>query len=364
MTAQILLVDDDAELIKVLRSNLQKQLSDDDVEVELWVPSKEDHQDPDLILEQKSSGTELVVTDYDLTKKGMRGFQGTNVRNWCQRNLIPVGDFSRGNQKSLPDEPDLFSMRVPVIPEELAAPFIATVYRGFSSIRAKVNATPLKGTNLSAMAAIVLGRPKLEPSVSLYFSRLASSTPWIRKRLSEMAEEGSAGHREDTAKLVSYVLGHAIQNLILAFPGPLMNLPVLAAYLSTLPDDANEFVQKASLEAYTGPFADLGPYYWREEVDEFIDRLVDGSEAEPPSDESLVNHFALGLALGRIPTPHKCSRGNCEGKRGGFWCPFTKRPVCVRGDCSEATTAWIPDGADLCRVEKDFFDEFAPLLGL
>ena len=362
---QILLIDDEPEKIRTLEKNLKKELEGDRVEVNLWIPEL-DSEPEEYFADINKGNTELVITDYDLTKKGLRGFQGSNVRNWCQEKLIPVADFTRGKHTSLPDEPDLFGMRVPTTSEEDALKFIIGIYRGFTKIRVEssrlLEETP--STSISAITARVLGRPELEPNLSLYFSRLASSKPWPRKQLQSFAESHKGNHQSVVADLLSYIIGHVIQNLILAFPGPLMNLPVLGAYLSILKPDANKFTEKTELATYTGPFCELEPYYWRSDVDTKIDELIDNTDKTLPDGLERLNRFAVEVVLGNEAGFHDCDRDGCKGKLGGFWCPFTKRPVCSRNDCSEPNTAWIPDGADLCRVERVFFDEFAPLLGL
>ena len=361
--AQILLIDDEPEKINTLKKNLKKELEGDQIEVNLWIP--ELNSEPEMYFADiNKDNTELVITDYDLTKNGLRGFQGSNVRSWCHEKLIPVADFTRGTHTSLPDEPDLFGMRVPVKSEKEAIKYIVGIYRGFSEIREKARSLLEDNSSISAITARVLGRPELEPNLSLYFSRLATSNPWPRKQLLSFAESFEENHKGELVDLLSYVIGHVLQNVVIAFPGPLMNMSVLAAYLSILRNDAVKFTELTELTAYTGPFSDIGPYYWRNDVDAKIDELIDKTDKTLPNEERLLNRFAVEEALGVKAKTHNCDRIHCKGELGGFWCPFTRRPVCSRDDCSEASTAWIPDGADLCRVEKNFFDEFAPLLGL
>ena len=361
---KILLIDDQPDLIGELRKALQEELAEEGAQIDLWVPERTS-EDPDTLLASKvQKDTVLVITDYDLTKKGFLGFQGSNVRSWCQHALVPVGDFSRGKSKSLPDEPDLFSTRVPTQPLEDGARRISAIYRGFTEVRKRVNEAMANSSSISALTAKVLGCPELEPSLSLYFSRLATSNPWIRIRLRELMESKVEEALPDIEGLVSYVIGHAIQNLILAFPGPLMNVSVLAAYLSVTEKDAKMFVKQTGLQTYNGPFSTLEDYFWRQDVDRKVDEIVEASGGDLPSEEDRLNRFAVESILGKKAEAHVCTRKSCHGLRGGYWCPFTRRPVCTRTDCSEATTAWIPDGADLCRVEKNFFDTFAPLLGL
>ena len=60
-----------------------------------------------------------------------------------------------------------------------------------------------------------------------------------------------------------------------------------------------------------------------------------------------------------------CTRDGCGGTKGGFSCPFTRRAVCERVDCSSTASSWVPSGAYACRVERDSLrGERAPILGL
>ena len=79
---RILLIDDDKELIDGLRAELESALGGEPVEIVTWVP-EETAEDPDQLLAHYApKGTVMVVTDYDLTRKGMRGFQGSAVQSW------------------------------------------------------------------------------------------------------------------------------------------------------------------------------------------------------------------------------------------------------------------------------------------
>ena len=361
---RILLIDDDDKLINELCDELSSALEDEPVEIVTWVP-KENDEDPDELLNRHApKGTVMVVTDYDLTRKGMRGFQGSAVQSWCQRNLIPVGDFSRGQRVRLPEEPNLFGMNIPVETPSATVAYVAAAYHGFAGIRASVSTPNHKGRSISAITADILGRSSYEPLLSLYFSRLASSNTAIRDHLQQRVSKPGDHDREDKLDVLAYVISHVLLNLILAFPGPILSRKVLAAYLAVSEEEAKEVVEIAKISAYDGPFAKIQPFVWREDVDKALADTVSASDDEPPNDTERYNRFASELVLHRTPSKHNCQRDECHGERGGYWCPFTKRPVCCRDDCSEASTAWIPEGADLCRVEAEFFEEFVPLLGL
>ena len=362
--SRILLIDDDDKLIYELCDELSSALKGEPVEIVTWVP-KENDEDPDELLNRHApKGTVMVVTDYDLTRKGMRGFQGSAVQSWCQRNFIPVGNFSRGQRARLPEEPNLFDMNIPVETSSATGAYVAAAYHGFASIRAAVSTPNHRTHSISEITADILGRSSDEPLLSLYFSRLASSNTAIRNHLQQRASKPGDHGREDTREVLAYVIGHVLLNLILAFPGPILSRKVLAAYLAVSEEEAKNVVEIANISAYDGPFSKIQPFVWREDVDKALANIVSASDYKPPNDTESYNRFASGLALDRTPSQHTCRRDECHGERGGYWCPFTKKTVCRRDDCSKSSTAWIPNGADLCRVEADFFEEFEPLLGL
>lgn len=361
----ILLIDDKAEVLDGLETQLAHQLPDG-VEVRRWMPGV-DGDDPEKKFGSLVDGeTVLVATDYDLTGNGMKGLFGLTIVGWCQNRSIPVGDFSRGHTRDLPDEPNLFELRVPPNDFE-GARYIAAAVEGFMHIRGafEEDATLLDaGQNLATILGSVLGRPHLDTEFALYMTRLGSSNASLLQRLRDFAAPPEAVEREEKAQVLTYVLGHVLLNAVLKFPGPILSERALCAYLATTEAEAEVIAPIFEGAVYTGPFASGARCYWREDVD----RILDGF-AEPIAQQQFAgfgdfNRAALTVAIGREPAAHTCDREGCGGRKGGFLCPFTHRPVCERGDCSVPSSSWIPQGAQLSRVERDYYDEWAPLLGL
>jgi hypothetical protein len=357
----ILLIDDTPEVLAGLQEALRTELHDVNVDIRTWCPSIQDGSDVRAKFESLvDECTVLVVTDYDLTK-GMRGLFGLTVVGWCQQSSIPVGDFSRNTIKALPKDPNLFEFRVPTHDEE-AGRFIASMFLGFQELRRRLDAdeTIVSRRSLAAVLAAVLKRPQDEGQFSLYMSRLGAANSSLLEKLKEFvgAEEPSTDEKK---RLLTYVLGHVLFNVILKYPGPILSEKALCAYVATSDDEAKAVAEIFEDALYVGPFDRNDCYFWRTEVDKKIDELgenLDGQDFEMFSD---FNRRAIEMKLSRELKNHDCYR--CAGKKGGFLCPFTQRPVCLRPDCSVAASSWIPQGAQLCRVEKDFYDEWAPLLG-
>lgn len=360
MTGSILLVDDNADSL----TNLSKRLSEilkDEASIVEWQPTDSDGDMSVALNDRIGDNTLLVVTDYDLTTT-VKGLFGLTIVSWCQKAFVPVGDFSRGNLTALPKEPNLFEMRIPT--DHTAASHIANVYRGFRDIRALIegNRHLLKeGASLAGVLAEVLGRQHLENQFAAYMSRLGAANSFLLQKLREFA--GPAEPNDDEkVQILAYVLGHVLLNAILKYPGPILSIHGVAAYLATGPAEADAIEEVLGSARYEGPFSALGPHYWRDDVDNILDELGQHTGNQTFDGFGDFNRYVVSQRIGRDLQKHECKR--CDGVKGGYWCPFTVRAVCEREDCSVAASSWIPQGAQLSRVERDFYDEWAPILGM
>jgi hypothetical protein len=357
----ILLIDDDAGNLKALADELSRVLTGSMVRT--WRPSEDDGDLYEAFATHLGDSTRLVITDYDLTT-GVRGLFGLSIVGWCQRKAIPVGDFSRGRRNALPSEPNLFELRVPTEKVEAAA-FIKTLYDGFESLRrgiTEASKVPWDKASLGVILAQVLSRPSLESQFSAYMSRLGAANSALMQQLSD----NTTGQLTTNAKvdLLTYILGHVLVNSILKYPGPILSENALCAYVTAPRDEIDEIAPLFSEARYEGPFDSAQRYFWRDDVDAVIDRSAGTLSGTEFADFADYNRAVVEACLRRSLRPHVCDRDRCGGKKGGFWCPFSCRPVCVREDCSVPSSSWIPDGAQLCRVERNFYEEWAPLLGL
>lgn len=361
-TPNLLLIDDNAENLETLRQRLVALMPPAEVNIRAWVPTENDGPPAEAFEARVDDHTALVITDYDLTTS-VKGLFGLSIVGWCQKKSIPVGDFSRGNVAALPKEPNLFELRVPTDDEHGAA-FVVSTFRGFRSLRSGIEEAPALLTerrSLAAVLASLLGRPRLESQFAAYMSRLDAANSALLQQLRNFAGEEQPADA-DKIRLLTYVLGHVLCNAILKYPGPILSRHSLCAYIATTLGEADAIEPLFQDAHYSGPFSAGHSYFWRGDVD----RILDGLGGEPDDTEVAsfadLNRRIVEAALGRALAAHDCDR--CGGLKGGFWCPFTMRPVCERADCSVPSSSWIPAGAQLCRVERDFYDEWAPLLGL
>ena len=365
-TPSILLVDDDKLSLDGLENEITSRLEQGDVNIKRWIPNGNEDKDSLQQIFQKfiDEQTMLVATDHDLTQNGLRGLFGDTIVGWCKKQLIPVGDFSRANATALTVKPELFELRIPANNTE-GSQFIVNLFHGFLEIQNKVDDNSISSMpSLSAILASILNKPNLDSHFSLYLSRIVLSTPSIVEHLNPPS---SYNLSPDKVRIITYLLGHVLHNVILKYPGPILSENSLCSYMATSFSEAPTLRKVFEKAVYEGPFGENETYFWREDIDTILTDYCsesgnDGLESEDYVSFEITNRKIIENELGRKLKKHDCIR--CHGERGGFYCPFKERTVCHRADCSESSSSWIPHGADLCRIEREFFDEWSPILGL
>lgn len=353
----VLLIDDNADQLDPLETATKAALEGSGLTVRTWSPAAEDDAS-EKFKELTKDVPLLVVTDYDLTRNGRTGLFGFSIVAMAQRDAIPVADYSR-EIGALTEDPDVFEFRLPSIPAD-AAPIIAGVAKGFREIRDGLRANPqfLSDGSPATVLASLLGEGDASSAFSLYSSRLTSGNA----ALVQILRHPHGDHADLRVRVSTYVIGHLLFNSILRYPGPIMERHALHAYVTASPDQDADLDSLFKECRYEGPFSELADYYWQSKVDEEINRLAitNGVEfADENFDE--FRRRVVERALARDVQRHGCER--CDGSRGGYWCPFTKRPVCDEPDCSIPTSSWVPEGAYLTRIENDFYEEWATLVG-
>lgn len=366
MSNAILVIDDDAAHCKELADGVYAALSrrgHGSVEVVQWSPGE--GEEPLSRFEGfiEKYDVRLVITDYDLTSHGTLGLFGATVVDWCQLKAIPVGDFSRKNVDALAKEPNLFELRIRV--EEPEAPEqVAELYLGFEEVReAFENGQDISNyRNPAAALATILERRGLTPQFSQYGTKYASANASLVDSLK--AEHTEEVRNELRQRFFVYIAGHILVNSVLRFPGPLLNRRAMAAYLAIHPEDTVKVEGLFTSARYRGPFGGLEDFWWVEDIDDVLDSHRDQLDpsivyVSAGAERRRLAEIAKGEAL-ELDTA--CDR--CSGQEGGYFCPYTNRTVCERSDCSTPSSTWIPQGARVSRLEYDFYEEWAPILGM
>lgn len=347
---RLLVVDDDELRLRPLVAAIADQV---EAEVVAWhVGSTNDRQDPlERFTEEAERGLALVVTDDDLTTGGT-GLLGSAVTNWAQNRYIPVCNFSRAPRRRLPRERSFFEIRVPSgADEDEIAGFVARVYSGFDELRSHIDSHA--GMRPAELLAGALGEVATEDDLAPYLA--STSASWLI--LQGVADLEDAD--EVRTDLLTFLLGHVMMNAVLEFPGPILSVDALAAYCAVSTEMSSKLADLFASAEFRGPFSAERAYFGRKGVDRILDEHAEGLSSSPAEPDEY-NRAIVELVLGEV-TPHGCDR--CGGTRGGYWCPFTSRPVCTREDCSETSDTWIPRGAVLARVERDYYERLSPLVG-
>lgn len=355
----VLLIDDEKPQLEALEAAVTAALAETGIGVTTWQPTGDDNA-VERFQEFTSPPPLLVVTDYNLTANGRTGLFGSSIVALAQRRAIPVGDYSR-DVGVLTDEPDVFEFRIPHDPEP-AGGAIATIATGFREI-ATMLADPERFADDESPATLLadlLDRPAAASPFSLYSSRISVGNP----ALIQLLRAGQPPSNEERTRVMAYVLGHLLFNSILRFPGPVMHASALAAYVAANPSEGDAIGDMMPTALYRGPFADSGRFFWQDDVDRTLETLAKELDVPFAAGDTIDvwRRRVVERALDRAVSRHACE-SRCHGERGGYWCPFKLRPVCERDDCSVASSSWIPEGASLSRVEHDFFEEWAPLMG-
>ena len=358
----ILLIDDQQDKLQSLAEEVQSAVGAK--KVGKWYPGGDE--DPSAVFKRMAGeDTALVVTDYDLTT-AMKGLFGYSVVAWCRNRFIPVGDFSRGHRDELPEEPDLFKLRVPR-DEADAVGYIVRMYDGFQRIRDAIEKDPSMlsdGRSPAEVLAALLDRPNQESQFGPYLSRPGLFNASLLDTLAAGGYGKGGATEAEKKRLLTYILGHMLVNAVLKYPGPILAEAPLCAYVAASTKDIDKVSELFKGARYRGPFDSGTRFFWRDDVDAAIEKLaeklaVDDSEYGSFGD---YHRAVVDKALDGSLAPHGCER--CDGVKGGFWCPLTKRAVCERVDCSSTASSWVPSGASASRVERAFFDEWSPILGL
>ena len=358
----VLLIDDNQCFLEALKGGVHEILGGQGVDVRTWRPTAED-EDPIAVLEDHvDEGTTFVATDFDLTGSGLKGLFGPTVVGWCKQRFIPVGDFSRKNSTRLLIRPELFELRIPPS-DPRCARYIASCVLGFREVGRWIGSE--RGNlaaeeSLAAVLALLFGRGYSYSQVALYMSRLGTDHGALMGRLARVEQSGAP--LSEKMRILTYLLGHVLLNMILRFPGPILSELALCAYLGAPREESERLQRPFESARYRGPFGEEESFFWREDVDEVLDTAAEGLRREEYETFGQYNRAAAERLSGMSGLQrHGCSR--CQGEEGGFLCPFTERAVCHREDCAVPSSSWIPQGADLCRIEREFYDEWSPILG-
>ena len=352
----ILLIDDKQSMIDELKNKVQKCLESSNIKIDIthWRPNSERDGNPaEKISELLSKKPLLVVTDVDLTENGFNGFYGTSIVKSCQNALIPICEFSVNEKFKLPDSPNLFNIYL-TSDFDLAAREIASIYLGFKQIRDYFNQPhDFEEISYATSLANLLKRDDLYYEFAKYIESFDKVNQFIIDITQNSDKKNS---NEVINHIFFYVVGHVLLNTILRYPGPIISEKVLCAYMAVKHCEGDKLAKIFKDAFYCGPFDNIDKFYWLGKVDNIvIKHKSDTDEIEN------IGEFNQTIVKSIDPSIEslECEKSNC--RVGGFYCPFKMKTVCDSENCSIFSDRWLPVGANMCRISKEYFDEWEPL---
>ena len=355
-TESILLIDDNSKKLGHINLVLDEILKPHGVRVNAWNPVQCDKNPAQIIKNYLKFNPVMVVTNYDLSSDGLNGFYGPTIVQWCKSQLVPVGEYSQTKKFGYLEQPNLFDISVPS-DQNIAPTHIASIVDGFLSIRNFIESNQGMFENKLSLSKIIsqmLGREHLH----LQFNQYIESIDKVNNNIILYMNGTKKVAAKKLQTISSYIIGHLLLNSILKYPGPIISEQALCSYLSIANDNYDNLKRIFKTAVYQGPFSSIGRYYWCEDIDQII--LESGKTFLEEFEGNGDFNRAVLKKLGGEFKPFQCNQ--CNGKYGGYFCPFTKKTVCELESCSSFSAGWIPRGADICRIERDFFDSWSTLL--
>jgi len=299
------------------------------------------------LIAKKVNDCGLFVTDRDLSKtEGFLGLSEAAISRVADDLAIPICLYARGikgNDLSKINRWSDYKIVLNSADLETIAHEGSAIYKGFTMIKKGFGKVDRKNIQSPAeILSIILKKPNLQNRLALYS---AGDT----HMLSDILLHGDKATK-DIDKRIPRLLGYWLWDSILRFPGIVVNEIAAASYLNINPNDfKREDIRKLFSNAiYKGPFAEIRPLWWRDDLDEILikTKCIDGIE--------------YVRKKGMKASECKCSVD--EKKTAGYYCMLTREPVCE--DHSRSNISWFPAGADLARIKNSEYKKHAPWIGL
>ena len=357
----VLVFDDDKSERTHITTSLRRELASHKIEIMEFEgqdnPRKDQSYERYLLtwfnknLEKKD--VDLIACDKELgSYSNYQGLSATQISHVASEKGVPFCQYSRkanqgfqemANFRRLKDW-DSEGITLDGLDPNSWVSQIASLSKGFGLIRRKYKKVSDEHKTPAAVLSAILDHPESESRIALYGSGDQGLLKEILVYYNRDKVDMGALHQR-----MPRVLGKWLYLSILRFPGILVNEVAAASYLNI---DCKDFT-KPKIQAlfskamYAGPFAELGPWWWRY----MLDALLESRSCED----------GRGFA-GKQKVKVQACLDPDSGKRAGYYCMLTKKPVSEEN--SRGGISWFPSGADLARIRKDKFEEITALVGM
>ena len=220
---------------------------------------------------------------------------------------------------------------------------MSILFRGFEDIRTQFAVCGMNKLHPSVALATIMGRESAANRIALYGSGDRS----VLSEIFTFIVSNEHNNQNAMMQRIPRVFGSWLYLSLLRFPGLLVNNVACASYLNIEPSEfSRRDVHEPFDEAiYSGPFADLGPRWWRDGLD---DLLADSGASDG---KEYLKCFGINV--------NSC-RDADSGERAGYYCMITQEPVSLSN--STGNINWFPAGADLARIRSSKFEQITSLV--
>jgi hypothetical protein len=311
------------------------------------------------------SNVVLIVTDRDLSTQQWGGLSEAAVSRAALELGLPVACYRQ--VKPVPEErlkriPGNGRIELPADRDEMARK-IVVLAEGFIELEGLVRArdsekpkSAKKATGASSLAhlspGMLLAEVLKNPETASHFDTYACGDQGAIAEILTLStsKKASFTKREERALIVA--LGIWLADLVMEYPGVLVNEIAAASYLDIDPDDFKKKsvrAQFAPAEYKALPFSDPAkPMWWRHTLDDLLNSGGHTSGLE------------LVKAKG-IRQIKYCACSVDPKLHAGYVCMATNAPLSA--EKSSGRVSWFPPGADLARLTKTTYRKLAPWIG-
>jgi len=306
----------------------------------------------------------LVVTDRDLSANSNHwsGLSQTAVSGAAKKLGLPVAGYRRAKTnavdefKRIPGD-GLIDLSPDVVKR---ASQVTALANGFLDLQKRMAdwhqshdgaGQPKSGTRRRSPGALLAGILQ-QPTTAGHFDTFACGDQVTIGEILSFGQNSKARMSKQIERRLIVALGVWLTDLVMKYPGVLVNQVAAASYLDIHPDDfAKPQVQKLFKGArYTNlPFEDdAAPLWWRHLLEETV------SETQCASGLELCEK--KGLKKVRF-----CPCDEDPTLHAGYYCMATYTPLSA--EQSSPRVRWFPPGADLARLKARIYRKLAPWIG-
>jgi len=301
----------------------------------------------------------LIVTDRDLSLSKWGGLSEAAVSRAAQLCGIPVACYRQATatvEDVISRTPGDGRISLPENRKEQVRRAVVLA-KGFVSleklIKSKVSSGKKKANanDVADTPGMLLAKILETPSIGTHFDTYACGAQGAVGEILAISGSSQPDNAHDHRSLIS-ALGVWLADLVMQYPGVLVDEVAAASYLDIHPSDFKKATVKALFaEALYSdlPFSDEArPLWWRHRLDDII------SDCEAVS--GLDACSKRGIKRIRF-----CPCAVDATLHAGYYCMATNVPISSKN--SSGRISWFPPGADLARIRKDTYRKLSPWIG-